>query len=57
MRREGVGTGEENGKIKTMTEDCTTVRLKKKVQMEKHGWKIMKKSALVCTAYATLITP
>jgi len=37
MRREGVGTGEENGKIKTMTEDCTTVRLKKKVQMEKHG--------------------
>lgn len=25
MREEGVGTGEEDGKIKTMAEDCTRV--------------------------------
>lgn len=30
MQGEGVGIAEENGKIKTMTEDCTRVCLKKK---------------------------
>lgn len=30
MKGEGVGTAEENGKIKTMIEDCTRVCLKKK---------------------------